>query len=353
MTTATRTCEASPDIQQVVTAYRAAGLQCIPIRPDGSKAPTVKWEQFQDPANHVELCRFSGKGVAIVCGRASGGAEFIDFDDPSLYAPWCQLVEDQAPGLVQRLVVVQTPRQNAAGEPGRHAAYRCPEPSGNTKLALDADGNASIETRGAGGYVLTVGSPPACHPSGRCYELLAGELTDLPMLTMAERNILFDCARALTAAVETEAHVGSNGSGSSDGDSVGDEFAAKTSWDDILTPHGWVRIGDSELWRRPGKEAPGWSASTKCKAKVSGRELLKVFSSNAAPFAADGKYNKFSAFALLEHNGNFKAAAAPCTTVPGRLIVTSMDKVAEPPVKMTITLGKNLNIGAECARRWP
>ncbi|MHB8951805.1 MAG: AAA family ATPase [Pirellulaceae bacterium] len=300
------------NIISVVEEYRRAGLQCIPIRTDGSKAPTVKWEPLQDPANSVPLQAFAGKGVAIIQGRASGGGENIDFDDPSLYEPWCEQVEEQRPGLIQRLTIIQTPRMNEAGKFGRHVAYRCPEPSGNVDLAFDASGKATIQTRGEGGYVVTVGSPPACHPSGRCYELLAGELTDLPMLTMEERNILFDCARALTQSVEAETPVttdgGSNGQSEPVGDSPGDEFAASTSWSDILTPHGWTRIGDSDLWRRPGKEK-GWSASSQCTSKA-GRELLKVFSSNATPFAMNGKYNKFTVFAKLNHGGNFTKAAA-------------------------------------------
>lgn len=303
-------CNTKDDVQQVVARYWAAGLQCIPIRTDGSKAPSINaWKPYQDPGERVDLQLFAGRGVAILGGQASGGAEFIDFDDPALYSPWCSLVEDRAPGLVQRVVVIQTPRQNAAGEVGRHVAYRCPEPSGNVDLAFDENRKATIQTRGEGGYVLTVGSPPSCHPSGRCYELLAGELTDLPMLTMAERSTLFNCARALTELVETEAPVGNNGNSSPVSESVGDEFAASTSWHDLLAPHGWARIGDSDLWRRPGKEPPGWSASSSCTSKA-GRELLKVFSSNAAPFVADKAYNKFTAFTLLNHHGDFKAAAS-------------------------------------------
>jgi hypothetical protein len=298
------------DIVSIAEAYRAAGLQVIPIKTDGSKAPAVdSWKPYQDPANRIDLQLFGGRGVAIVGGRASGGAEFIDFDDPGLYSAWCELVEDRCPGLIQRMTIIQTPRRNDAGEFGRHVAYRCDHPSGNTDLAfcLDEKGKrkASIQTRGEGGYVLTVGCPPACHPTGRTYELLAGELTELPMLTMAERNTLWDAARALSEYDDT-AEAGSNGQGSTVGDTVGDEFAGKTSWTDILTPHGWTRI-NKDLWRRPGK-TKGWSASTKCTSK-SGRELFKVFSSSASPFAADGKYNKFAAYTLLNHGGDFKAAA--------------------------------------------
>jgi hypothetical protein len=49
----------------------------------------------------------------------------------------------------------------------------------------------------------------------------------------------------------------------------------------------------------------GTSATT----DYAGSELLHVFSSNAAPFDQDTAYTKFHAFALLEHDGDFRAAA--------------------------------------------
>ena len=78
----------------------------------------------------------------------------------------------------------------------------------------------------------------------------------------------------------------------------------------ILEPHGWQLYhasGDYGLWTRPGKsKAAGPSASTNYR----GNGLLHVFSSNAAPFMADCNYSRFAAFALLEHGGDFFAAAA-------------------------------------------
>ena len=68
--------------------------------------------------------------------------------------------------------------------------------------------------------------------------------------------------------------------------------------------HGWTlaRGGENEYWRRPGKDQ-GWSATLR------GR-VLYVFSSNAAPFEPDRAYSPFAAYTLLEHAGDFAAAAA-------------------------------------------
>jgi hypothetical protein len=88
----------------------------------------------------------------------------------------------------------------------------------------------------------------------------------------------------------------------------GDDFNARADWATILEPHGWqwvVTSADgSERWCRPDKPA-GTSATT----NYGESDLLYVFSSNAHPFQEDTGYTKFHAFALLNHHGDFKAAA--------------------------------------------
>jgi hypothetical protein len=63
------------------------------------------------------------------------------------------MVEQLAPGLVARLVIVQTPKG------GRHLYYRCATIAGNQKLAVSADRTVLIETRGEGGYAIIPPSP--------------------------------------------------------------------------------------------------------------------------------------------------------------------------------------------------
>jgi len=92
-----------------------------------------------------------------------------------------------------------------------------------------------------------------------------------------------------------------------EGDRPGDLLAASLSWRQILEPCGWVwvRSHDAiEYWRRPGKDE-GISATTNGR----GTDRLHVFSSSAEPFEADESYSKFGAFTLLEHAGDFAAAA--------------------------------------------
>jgi hypothetical protein len=97
------------------------------------------------------------------------------------------------------------------------------------------------------------------------------------------------------------------GSRTSTNDRPGDDFNARGDWVEILSEHGWSQIshyGDEVRWCRPGKEG-GVSATT----NYNGNGLLHVFSTNAPPFEADRDYAKFTAYTLLNHEGDFGRAA--------------------------------------------
>jgi len=88
----------------------------------------------------------------------------------------------------------------------------------------------------------------------------------------------------------------------------GDLLAASVTWSEILLRAGWAFAGskgDVGYWRRPGKAGGTISATT----NALGTDHLHVFSANAAPFDPDENYSKFGAFALLEHGGDYSAAA--------------------------------------------
>jgi hypothetical protein len=323
------------------TLYLAAGINVIPVRRDGTKAPDPSrlprvwdeqacrnvptWKPFQTEVVRQSQARDwwdvqHPPGIAAVCGAASCGLELIDLDRGSLLDPWRALVEEERPGLLDRLSLVRTPRQPS----GYHAWLRCTEvrTPGNAKLAVDPAAPAKertlIETRGEGGYALVPGCPPDCHAEGLPYRHVGGPpLWELRFVTASEREVLVRCARALTLeAPEPPAHAGpSSGGASPPGDALrpGDDFDRRgPDWSEILEPHGWACTGrrDRERrWKRPGKDAPGWSATTgHCRAK-DGADLLRVFSTNAAPFEDGRAYGKFRALALLEYAGDMSATA--------------------------------------------
>lgn len=89
----------------------------------------------------------------------------------------------------------------------------------------------------------------------------------------------------------------------------GDDFNDRAHWADILTPHGWTYMyhrGGTWYWRRPGKDAGEHSATTGRKG-IGSEDRLYVFS-DATVFDVNTPYNKFAAYALLNHGGDFAAA---------------------------------------------
>jgi P4 family phage/plasmid primase-like protien len=180
--------------KEAARRYTEAGLHVIPIRGDGSKkAALTTWKPYQSrPATQEELDDwFDGhedRGVAILGGN---GLEILDFDRAGLFEEFEALVEEQAPGLVERLPRVATPR------PGVHLYYRCEDAGPSQKLANDENGETLIETRGEGGYVVAPPSPACCHPTNRSYVQAGGpDLAAIPRIEPAERNLLLSVARS-------------------------------------------------------------------------------------------------------------------------------------------------------------
>jgi hypothetical protein len=86
----------------------------------------------------------------------------------------------------------------------------------------------------------------------------------------------------------------------------GEDYAARTSWADILEPHGWrlVRVrGDIRDWCRPGKDE-GISATT----NGNGTDRFHCFSTSTEFDTTS--YSKFGAYAVLNHGGDHSAAAS-------------------------------------------
>lgn len=292
-----------------------AGFSVIPVRADGSKAPaTNEWKSYQaariNPSDIPSV--FAGQvGIAVLGGSVSGNLEVLDFDQAKAFEEWRAIVEQLRPGLLEKLPQVATP------DGGRHVFYRCAVIESNQKLAMakEAFRTASgkqklvkIETRGEGGYVIAPPSPPGCHEFNKPYLVVGGlRIEDTPTIETAERAAMFSAARALSETARVVHEPPQIRAQPGNGDRPGDVFNSRgPSWNDILEPHGWTAAFDRgavTYWRRPGKKS-GISATTgKC------GEFFYNFSSSAAPFDSDRAYNKFSAYSLLNHGGDFSAAA--------------------------------------------
>ncbi len=316
-------------IRNAAIAVLKAGLSAIPTDPK-TKQPVQSWKAYQSQRmnpRHAMQQGHNWRAIGIVTGAVSGNLECIDFDHKArLYPQWKALVDAECPGLVDRL----TKQRTQSG--GLHVVYRCPGATipGNTKLARDKievpgpgehdhegkpykaeeDGGkwfihpCLVETRGTGGQFLADPSPG--------YELTNGSWEEIAVVTPEQREIMIRAARALDMDVTAQADEPKPSPGKVEfeyiaGDRPGDWYNEHgPSFLSILEPHGWTDTGISkdefQHVRRPGKTR-GWSAS------VVGGNVLKVFSTNAAPFEEGRAYSRFQVYALLEHGGDFSAAA--------------------------------------------
>ena len=96
----------------------------------------------------------------------------------------------------------------------------------NQKLAESRDKKTLIETRGEGGYVVAPGSPLACHPLKQPYQLIRGDLTQIPTITPDERQILLNTARSFNERPQKTVYQ-SQGTSSANGDRPGDLYNSR------------------------------------------------------------------------------------------------------------------------------
>lgn len=343
-------------------AWHAAGASIVPTRNDGSKAPAAFWERYQhERATAEQITTWLGladyDGFGVICGEISGNLEMLEFEGRATH-----LVSDFAAALTdngleelwQRLTAHGRVESTPSGGIHLHYTVTDAPAARNTRLArrpstddeladwktretakaatiddpelrtkrlakIAAATNADvpqvlIETRGEGGFTVLAPSAGRTHPTGNAWTALTGHPGAVPAITVDERDILFAIAATfdempartgLTSTTPTAGQTAPDGSLR-----PGDDYNARTTWDDILTPHGWTkakRLGAGYGWTRPGKNAiDGISATTGTAAD--GVDRLYVFSSSTE-FETEVPYTKFAAYALLEHAGDLSAAA--------------------------------------------
>lgn len=311
------------------SAYKTAllgyqlGLWIVPPLEDGTKAPAAKRWRVDNPERPDEeqidrwYMQDARSGVGIVCGKVSNNLEAIDFDAVESYDEFVATARDLGwDDLVERIESGYLERSPG----GVHWLYYCSEIGGNDKLARRPKlpeemrhpkdrFKTLIETRAEGGYIIIAPTAGTVHETGRPYILERGSLKTIVTITPDERRDILALARSFNQIPDertdrTEAPV-SRQSRDAAG-RPGDDFIARARWQDILTPHGWRElrtINGETFWRRPGKDR-GQSATT----NYGGSDLLYVFSSSTE-FEIERGYNKFSAYAILEHNGDWSAAS--------------------------------------------
>ncbi len=301
------------------------GFCVMPAMEDGSKQPLGnsqsdrRWKQFQATLPTPEKIQewYAGKlnNIGFICGAVSGNLEVMDFDDADCYhefkgaAASCGMGDLVAS--IEAGYLEHSPK-------GVHWLYRCEEIVGNLKLASrektpeerthERDKvQVMIETRGEGGFIIAAPSSGAVNPKGE-YRLISGSLETVPTLSAKERRELHHLALSFDRMPKTIEYAEINDrSTDSDGLRPGDDFAERTTWDQILEPHGWKRCfarGDETFWTRPGKEY-GISATT----NYAGSGFFYCFSSSTE-FEQNRGFSKFAVHTYLNHNGDFEASAS-------------------------------------------
>lgn len=315
--------------------WHDAGCSIIPIRADGTKIPLFDWKDFmiQRASRTAVMSQFARQpqlGIGVICGKISGNLEMLELEgraasgeDISKIVAECEKrgIDD----LFQSLMLDGYAEWTPSG--GLHFAYRLAdhEVPGNTKIARrptteeEREQNPKerfkvlSETRGEGGYFVAAPSGGTVHATGDSWSVAAGQIGVIPTITWQQRQLLVEAVHAALDQTPPEPaptprpSLGSLLPAASD--RPGDDYNQRASWHDILTPHGWALDhvqGRTSYWLRPGKKrGQGHSATTGHSADG---DRLYVFSSSTE-FDTETPYTKFAAYTLLEHSGDYAAAA--------------------------------------------
>ena len=305
------------DIINRAIQLATCGISVIPVAP-GGKNPAIPWKKYQQtPATTTQILDWYTQhpdwGLGVICGKVSGNLEMLELEGRAqhLEDDICDLAENSSLGEMFS-TVAYTGWSEESPSGGVHYFYRTEPPTpGNTQLAKDADGKILAETRGEGGFVVVAPTDGSHHTTGKPWTIRTN--TQIPTLTAEQHEALWALFQAqnqhLPADLPQPAHASDSSLG---GVRPGDDYETKTSWEDILTPHGWTPIfttGNTTYWRRPGKNT-GISATT---GHSQDRDRLYVFTTST-DFQSEVPYTKFGAYTLLNHNGDHAAAAATLAT---------------------------------------
>lgn len=323
-------------------ALHAAGIVALPVRTDGSKAPGLgSWKTYQQQHPTIdELLGWFGTdstdGIGVLTGAISGNLEMVELEGRAVMDGALDQLVDLAydNGIAELFDKVRQGYTESTPSGGIHLLYRVTDGAvrRNTKLARDEARQVLAESRGEGGFVVIAPSHGRSHPSGLAWHLHAGSIAQIADITADERDLLWAVIGMLDREPPREQYATNLALGQSTGTRPGDEYDAKTTWAEILEPHGWTiarRMGKGHAWTRPGK-THGISATTGQSSDDIDR--LYVFSSSTE-FEPERPYTKFAAYALLEHHGDYSAAARALAAAgygSGQPAAVPIDQVSAP-----------------------
>lgn len=298
--------------------FAAQGICAVPVATDGSKRPGIaSWKEYQTrrPTSEELMTWFSSsQGVGVICGAVSGNLEMLELEGRAVAAKMHKEIKEIAEnsGLGDLWAKLNQGYVETTPSGGIHWLYRIDgEVPGNTKLARRPGENGGVdvlaETRGEGGFVIVAPTGGTCHPSGGEWQILVGGPDTIPTLTRDERDALHDLFSIFDELPKAD-FIAEEITAKPDGPlTPGDDYNQRVSWHQILEPLGWTVVYTNRegvtAWRRPGKSI-GISATT----NHAGTDKFYCFTTSSI-FEAQTSYSKFAAYALIEHAGDFRAAA--------------------------------------------
>jgi putative DNA primase/helicase len=306
-------------------AWQHAGYSVIRASTNGKKATVGEWaDNMRRAADATTVTAwFHGghPGLGIVCGAVSGNLEMLEIEGRAMVdgtgAAFFAALDDHGLADIKARIVAGYSETSPSG--GIHLLFRVAgvPVAGNTKLAQrpnpDPVGTPKrwplIETRGEGGYVIVAPSHGPVHETGRPWVQVSGSPGTVATITADEYEALHGIARLFDeipppppmpdpVSLDTRRAGG--------GLQPGDDYNTRATWDEIMTPAGWVidhRTSTRTLWRRPGKTV-GVSAVT---GGPTGDYLWVWTTSTELP--TEAAMSKFRAYTLLHHEGDFHRSA--------------------------------------------
>lgn len=307
----------SSPLSILTTALEAhhAGIRVIPIRADGSKAPYIKgWPDHQTTEAHIHDW-FDGPntfdGIGAVCGDPSGGLLMLEIEGAYVQqvGEVRQLAEDS--GLADLWAKMANGWMEQSPSGGLHWFIRVDGPAPrSTRLAWSTDGKVIAETRGNRGYTVLAPSHSGVHATGRPWIRITGGPATTPLVSADDAEALMACFSTLDESPPAPEAPQANWthSASGDGARVGDDFNQRADWMlDVLD--GWKivsRNGPRTLVLRPGDTDSKQSGNIM---DIEGKGSLLYLHSTSTILPAEQGMQKFTAYTLLHHGGDYTAAA--------------------------------------------
>jgi putative DNA primase/helicase len=311
-----------PDLLSAGIALIEGGVNIIPV--DDRKTPLGAWKPYQSRRTTIpELEKWCKNpavhGLAMIGGEISGGLVVFDFDVPGFFERFIEAVKRnrEVRELAYLLPIQQT------GSTNHQLAFRCGLPLKNDKLAWvyarnEQGRETAIETRAAGGYAVV--APSYCPRAVKhgikhkqAYKVLQGNFAAVPTIADSQATILLEVARSLNEMPLTmkemkAAKLPPNRNGEEvDGGVIG-VFNKVFDIQTILERNKYVRRGNRYLAPDSTTGVPGLHIF----------EDGRCYSHHSNDLLNNGhSHNAFSAFCVLEHGDDVRAAVKAAAEMLG------------------------------------